>query len=172
MGFGKDGKGVIIKAVASITVGALAQFDVVKSAGPVITEDFRMIKTVLQAAIVGVTAAESPYLVLGIANNKLTAAEIEGSIEAAGPLHRSDHILQEAAERYTKDLAMTERMDPADTEGRFVGRDGGPIIEETIRWTFDAPAGGWCHWLYNLGDGLTTGATVTVKSTHYGVWIQ
>ncbi len=172
MGFGKDGKGTIIKESVSIVLGALGQQDVVVGAGPVITEDFRIIKTEVWGAITGLTSAEADGLYLGIANGDLNAGEIEESLEANGPLFPGQAVEQERAGRLTKMLGQFIPASAANDLSRMlVGPDGGAPVSKTIRWTFGKSQGGWNWFVHNVGTVLTTGATLRLSAVHYGVWV-
>lgn len=174
MGFGKDGLGVIQKYQDSITLGALAGGTAVKSNTVLaITDDFRLIKATLVNFIEGLTAGEGKGLILGICNADLTAAQIEAAMEAAGPLNRNDRDKAEAAMRFAKVLACAGALGPAasDTEGQFLNEHGGPIIDAVVRWTFSKSIG-YAFFVYNYDNSaLTTGATVRLHVTAYGVWV-
>ncbi len=170
MGFGKDGKGAIIKELTLVTIGALGSNDVVKAAGPVITEDFRIIKTEVSCTLTALTAGEGTGASLGIANNDLSAAEIEESLEVTGPLFPGDRILQEKAERFTKILGEFVPGN-VNTQMLLQGPDGGSPVSATIRWTFGNSQAGWGWFVYNNGAAITTGATAVVRAVHYGVWV-
>ncbi len=168
MGFGKDGKGAIVKESTSFTLGALGTQDVVAGAGPVMSEDFRIIKTEVYANITGLTTGEAEGLYLGLANGDLSAAEIEESLEAQGPLFPRDRIPEEKAERLTK---MIGRFDDKALIAVLLGPDGGSPVSKTIRWTFGKSQAGWKWFVHNIGTPLTTGATVRITATHFGVWV-
>ncbi len=165
-----DSKMAIIKEQTTITLGALSGQDLAAQAGPVLAKGFRIIKTVWSATVIGLTTTEGLGLVLGIANNDLTAAQIEESIEAAGPLFRGDRNLEEFAERFTKQLGMVQDSG-GPTEKPVIGPKGGSPSEAVLRWSFPLGTSGWKWWAYNLGTGLTTGATLRILATHYGVWL-
>ncbi len=171
MGFGKDNKGAIIRELTAITLGALGAQDAVIAGGPAITDSFRIIKSEVEMVITGLTDNEGGGIYLGLANGALSAAQIEVAMETVGPLSRSDRVNTEQAERYTKLLGGVDGIveGPA-TVLRLINKQGGHIVEETIRWTFTNTAG-WNWFLYNLGSAMTTGATAQVLAKHFGVWI-
>ncbi len=172
MGFGKDGKGTIIKESTSISLGVLTQQDVVVGAGPVITEDFRIIKTEVWATITGLTVNEADGLHLGIANGDLSAAEIEESLEAQGPLFPGQAIERERAGRLTRMIgSFLFRGTTPNVAVQLIGPDGGSPVSKTIRWTFGKSQGGWNWFIHNFGTALTTGATCRLTAVHYGVWV-
>ncbi len=161
----------IIKDVSIITIGGLSGQDVAAQAGPVLQKGYRLIKTRLAAHAVGVTSGEGGGLILGIANNDLTAAQIEASLEAGGPLFRGDRDLEEQAERFTKIVGAVAQAQNVSTEHKFTGPENGSPWEFVSRWSFPLGTAGWKWFVYNLGTGMTTGATVRILATHYGVWL-
>ncbi len=173
MGFGKDGKGAIIKESLSVGLLALGGNDVIIFTGPTnIEEDFRIIKTEAFCHVTGLTANEGQALQLGLSNGNLAASDIEASIEAGGPLNPSDRLRAEPAERLTKMFGGTGNGARSQTtEVGFVNENGGPQMAKTVRWTFSNTEN-WSWFIHNLGAVLTTGATARLIATHYGVWVQ
>ncbi len=170
MGFGKDGKGVIITHSDIITLGTLANNTALKEdAALVATEDFRLISMEMTAALVGSTATETP-ISLYLVNDELSVTEIKESIEANGPLGRSDRLAQERAERAVFLL------------GTFLGNGANlhlhgadaqnTVVKKTIRWSF-SNAQGWSVIAFNhSGQALTTGAVVRFLAKYFGVWLM
>jgi len=172
MGFGKDNKGAIIReTIQDEALAGLSAHDAVKFAGPVITEDFRLLKTEVVAMVNALTQGQGEGMIFGIANGELTAAEIEEAIEANGPLDRNDRQGQERSERNVKILGVS-RLDgtSTQTEKQFENVDGGLIMVSKHRWTYSNPEG-WAWFIYNPGGTLTTGSTLQLSATHYGVWV-
>ncbi len=171
MGFGKNNTGVIIRETDSLaltTIGALAAK---LFAGLTITEDFRSMKVELSAHVDGLTSGEGAGLTLGIANGELSLTEVGECLNADGPLDRNDRATQERAERFCKSFAVVglEGTGPA---RRFIGRDGGAWLTVKPNWTFSNPEG-WSWFIFNNDpSALTTGATVSLQATHYGVWLS
>ncbi len=171
MGFGKDGKGAMIRENNSLSIGTLAAADLISMASIAVTEDFRILKTEVMAHVEGLTAGEGIGLILGIADAELTDAEIEEALEVNGPLDRNDRLNFERVTRPVWPIAALEIVDSGGLAQRFIGLNGGPTIEWKKRWTFSSPEG-FEFWLYNdAGTPLTTGATLKVLATHYGVWV-
>jgi len=171
MGFGKDGKGAMIRENNSLTVGTLLAADLVSMPAIAVTEDFRILKTEVYAHIEGLTAGEGIGLILGIADAELSDTEIEEALEINGPLDRNDRLSYEKVTRPVWPIAALEIVDAGGLAQRFIGLNGGPMIEWKKRWTFSSPEG-FEFWLYNDGVGtITTGATLKVLATHYGVWV-
>ncbi len=166
-GFGKDGKGVIIKEDISQVLGTLAggAAIIVATSKATFQSAFRMLKSEITAQITGMTGGESDgTLMLGIANGGLSVAEIEAAIELNGPLSRSDRVNNE--------LAMRPVW--------YIGRFSGPGFSATRQhldgvykraWTF-GETDGWNLFVHNVGaTALTTGSTARIKATHFGVWV-
>ncbi len=167
MGFGKDGKGVILREVASITLGTLASEAAIKSTSNIaLQEDFRLIKTEFLAVATGMTSGEQ--IMIGIADRELSAAELAQSIVVNGPVDRNDHVANEQAHRPSWLLATF-------TEGG-VGSDadvlnGGLPVEKTLRWTFSDTEGFNFFGFNPTSATLTTGAVIRIIAKHFGVWV-
>ncbi len=170
MGFGKDGKGVIMRESRSQALTTLAVNTAIFIGTKLVTlERYRMIKLELTAGINGVTSNEGSNLVIGICDGDLSLAEIEAAIEGAGPLGPNDSVQEAISERYVKMLGSTNHME-ADVEAMFLNKMGGPIIEETIRWTF-ARTKSWNYFVYNMGSALASGSLVSIRVKSFGVWV-
>lgn len=170
MGFGKNNTGAVLRDSGSVALGALADQACVKVGGPVLAEDFRILKLLLIAAIDGLTAGEKHNLIIGIANNELNVAEIAACLSAIGPLDRNDRGNQELAERgvFILGTAVAHNSNEA---AQVYGPDGAPVIVNKHRWTY-SNAEGWCFFVYNnTGAALTTGADFRYLSTVFGVWV-
>lgn len=172
MGFGKDHKGVMIREFASdIALGALAHDDLVLiPSGVSPTEDFRMLKAELAVIAQGLTSGQGVGLIFGICNGELTDAEVEEAIEATGPVDRNDRVAEERATRNVKILSILDSRGGAETEMVFKGEHDSPIIVTKHRWTYSDPEG-WNYFIYNAGAALTTGASVSVIGTLFGLWL-
>ncbi len=172
MGFGKDGLGAIIKTIENVSLGTLANNTAIKLTGGIsgiLQDDFRILKLELMAAVRGLTAGEGVNLAIGIADNELTVGEIGESIDATGPLDRNDNLSEERAMR---PVWMIGAVDPivAGVALTFRGEGNSPFMVWKKRWTFSNPEG-WTIFIFNYGTALTTGATVNLISTAFGVWV-
>ncbi len=162
--------GAIIRENVSVTLGSLADNTVIKFSTNTLVEDFRMMKAEIHAHIAGLTAGEGDGLLLGIANNELSVAEIKECLEANGPLNTNDRALQEFAGRAVRIIGAAAGGQ-ADTHVQFVNTQGGPLLVHKWPWTFANPEG-WCWFVYNhTGSALTTGAVAALLDTIYGMWV-
>lgn len=168
MGFGKDGRGVIIKERSLIVLLTIAQGAAVKLPSLAITDDFRILKTVVTAQVIGLTSSEGQGLLFGMANNDLSAAQIAASISTDGPLNRNDRDLKELAERWAQIHGVSSGE--GDSIQRFHGEGNSPVMEFNPRWTFSKGVG-WAFFVFNDGAALTTGSSARIVATHYGVWV-
>ncbi len=176
MGFGKDGKGAIVKEKTQFALGALATQDVVSSNSAVLVDsDFRILRTDLTAVLIGMTSLEGQGLILYMSEGDLTAAEVEANIEANGPVSLGDKLIEEVASRWVRRVGITMGPTVNETERVFKNKYGGGLLEITPRWTFrrrrTATEGGWNWDIYNDGANITSGATCHILATHYGVWV-
>ncbi len=172
MGFGKDGKGVIIRDSTSQALGALASgAGIIIGTKLALTSDFRMIKLEAIGTFSSLTNPEGRGLALYIVDGQFSVAEIEVAIEGNGPLGPNQSDAAEIAMRFEKWLG--EVLSPATGEGVAiaVGKQTVALMEETIRWTFSA-AQSWNFFVYNHGATLTTGSNFIVRSKSFGVWVR
>ncbi len=175
MGFGKDGKGAIVKEQTSITLGALAgQGYAQVNSGVLLDMDFRILRSDITCVVNGLTSTEGNGLILYMSQGDLTSAEAEVNIEQNGPNRLGDKILEEVASRWVRRVGITQGAEVV-TEHVFLNKYGGGLLELEPRWTFrrgrTAVDGGWNWGVYNDGTILTTGATARILATHYGVWV-
>ncbi len=167
MGFGKDGKGVILHEQVAITLGALAdQAAVLGDANYVLQEDFRVIKTEWGASMGAHTAGEGP-MVLFLCDGELQAVEAAQAL-VAEPLDANDNVANERSMRPVFPMGFLSGNGTTD----FLRRDDGALAEKTVRWTFSNPEG-WNWGAVNVSGGiLTTGTVIVVYAKHYGVWVK
>ncbi len=171
MGFGKDGKGVLIRERTTITLGGLGVNTAIKQDSPlVITEDFRMIKAKIYAYLTGATfvAGDGPVLV-GLSNDDLSVGEIAEALTVDGPLGPDQTVQADQAMRPVFELGMIPFLDEA-----VNGNQPGlvlPPIEAIVRWTF-YNATGWTLFAFNFGSSsLTTGGVIQILAKYFGVWV-
>ncbi len=170
MGFGKDGKGVMIREDTTHTLGTLAAATgiLVTNGGMIdaLQEDFRILKTEGSSAIQGLTAGEGG-LSLYMINGELSLAEAEAAIELNGPQDRNDRVSQEFAGRWVRFVGVYVPTG----NGAQASLHGTGSMDFKPRWTFSDPeAWNWMVYSNNAGP-ITTGAIVRQKLTHFGVWV-
>ncbi len=173
MGFGKDGKGAIIRETVVITVGGLAAGSSIKNTGGVTlqTTSFRILKTEMFVHQLGAWAAEGDEVIIGICNGDLSVAEISESINVDGPVDRNDRIKQEQAERAVWLLVDLKEGAEGALANSPPANDGLPWTFN-LRWTF-IPTEGWDWFAFNpLAGALTAGAVFRLTMKHYGVWVD
>ncbi len=171
LGFGKDGKGVIITDSDLITLSTLTTNTVLKQTAPLqFTDRFRLIKLEAMATAVGATAGEGPILI-GIASNSLTAAEIASAISANGPLSKQAGAEHNNAEFPVWTLGLFRNLAGTLQLVEGTGMEPGRM-EKTIRWTFGVDSSpGYTWWAQNRsGSNMTTGMVITIESKMFGVW--
>ncbi len=168
MGFGKDGKGIIIRETDTITLSTLLNGAFIKQNNPLaITNDFRIIKSEYVMGFTAHTAGEVPIDVYLI-NDDLSAADVAGAITIDGPLGKADRDKAEAAMRFVKLLGTLQQQ----AVGHLLGpQNQHGVVEIIPRWTF-ALGVGWAVGAFNnSGATLTTGTEVRFSAKHYGVWV-
>lgn len=168
-GFGKDGKGVILQFVVTQALGTLAALTpIIVGTKPALVTRFRILKAELVATVIGLTGGEGDGLVLYLVDGQYDIAEINAMIENGLPLGPNDSVLGETALRFNKRMGVTSHE--ISNEAIFHGKQNSPIMEETVRWTFEK-AESMNLVVYNMGVVLTTGATVQIAVKYFGVWV-
>lgn len=163
-GFGKDGRGVILynASSANTALQGNAAGTVGKFGGYAPEEDFRILRMDFFVSARLVEANEEPMLI-GLADNELTAAEIEEAIEAS-PVDRNDHLAMERSHRPVWLLGLLRREGASTTlylEGSW-----------DKRWTF-SDTEGWTFFGYNMGaNAYDANVVVDVVAKYYGVWVK
>ncbi len=182
MGFGKDGKGVIIHEQRTQAIGTLASdTDLLIGTKLAMTDHFRMLRAEVNAVISGGTAAaaEQSGMLLGLAEGSLTIAQINECLEVNGPVSRSSRVPEEQSNRPVWLIGAFERSDIGDTIWNLVplagfadekGGTHGVVVKP--RWTFGDEGVGWNWFLRNNGPAPTTGANVRIMTKDFGVWVM
>ncbi len=169
MGFGKDGKGVIIRESRSQTLGALAaEAGVIIGTKLATLERFRMLRNEVIATTINGTSTEGTGLIFGLADGQFTLAQIEAAIEADGPIGPNDTIVEDIADRPVWFSGTMDREQGQ--EGVFENEMGGHMLVLKPRWTF-ARTKSWNYFVYNLGATLTTGSSCIFRAKSFGVWV-
>ncbi len=165
MGFGKDGKGAIIRERVEIDLGALAtQTAILQTAGGVTLEDdFRIVKTEYTIYYDAFTALNS--FCVGIADGHLSTGQIAACLTANGPNEQADRPGIELAERpvwILEPLHMTAALEQSRSTVKG---------EKVFRWTFN-DAEGWNWFVFNpLDNSLNAGSELIILAKHFGVWV-
>ncbi len=171
MGFGKDGKGVIIYDSVVEGFGVLASLDAIIFTGRAngaMAEDFRMLRLDYWMSVIpssGAFVLDGPVLV-GIAHGALSAAQIEASLESIVVDQGSITPMEEANRPvFPLELFLIPELDVSDAA--TLVRKG----SANIRWTFNN-LDGWVWWAYNnSSDALITGSIFNVLAKAFGVWV-
>ncbi len=169
MGFGKDGKGVIIRESRSQVLGTIAAESALIIGTKLATlERFRMLRCEVQATIVNLTSGEGTGMLLVLADGQFTQTEVEATIEADGPLGPNDDVTENIADRPVWTFGAVDRE--TGTEALFENDMGGHTMVVKPRWTF-ARTKSWNFLVYNLGAAPTTGSSVIIRVKSFGVWV-
>jgi len=169
MGFGKDGKGIIIRETVQLVAGALASLAVVKNtAGLTLVEDFRIIKLEYLMSQQGPWGAVNDSCIIGICNGELSVTEIAEALNLDGPGNPNNAVANERAGRAVWPLfSMTGEA----VAIHSLPPNNGMMMEKILRWTFNNPEG-WSWFLYNpLAGALTADLQVSIKVKYFGVWV-
>ncbi len=176
MGFGKDGKGAIVRETRSQSLGTLAQ-DTALIIGTKLatTEVFRMLKSEIFCRINTLTAGEGSGLLLLLADGDLSVTEISEAVNVDGPLGPNDAVAAALAERLVLNVGAVEGGgDDAAAPTQRVVRDmnsNAPFCIVKPRWSFQRTKS-WNWVAFNRGDALTTGAQIRIDAKSYGVWVR
>lgn len=165
-------KGVIINEIQSVALSTLANETALKlSTITLQSSNFRMMKSVIEALVFGLTAGEGAGLLLGIASNELTVAEIAEALTVDGPTDRNDRVAKERAERPVFIISQLDEGE-VNTKSLFHGEGNNPQIVRKHPWTWTATEG-WCFFIFNNSNAtLTTGATAKIHAKHFGMWVD
>ncbi len=176
MGFGKDGKGAIVKEQTTFSLGALAGQDLVGvDSAVLLDQDYRILRLDVTCVLTGVTSLEGQGLVLYMSQGIFTEQQVESNIEQNGPTRPGERVEEEIAERWVRRVGITIGSTVNETERVMRNKYGGGLLSLEPRWTFRrgrvAGEGGWNWNIYNDGVTVNTGITARVLATHYGVWV-
>lgn len=169
MGFGKDGKGAIVRESDVIALAALVNNTAIKQTANLdITDDLRILKSEYTIGFTGHTAGEAP-IDLYMCNNDLSVGAIAEAISAAqGPLNKSDRDRAEQAERAVKLVGTLQQQ----AVGHALGPDNQHgVITIKHPWTYTKGVGWVLVAINRSGSTLTTGTIVRFSAVHYGVWV-
>ncbi len=171
MGFGKDGKGVIITETRTNALGTLGGSTGIFVGTKLATlERFRMLKSEVSLTVTDVTGDEANGLSLYLVDGDLSLAEAEAAIENNGPLGPNDTVSADVAMRPV--FRVEGQVDMAGADPIATGAVNTGLLQGKInpRWTF-ARTKSWNWMVYNKGSGLTTGSTAVIHAKDFGVWV-
>ncbi len=169
MGFGKDGKGVIIRESRTQAITTLGNLAALLIGTKLVTlERFRMLKTEIWATITGMTSGEMTGMTIGLADGDYSVSEIQAAMVNEGPLGPNDKANEDISDRVTWLAGAIDRE--TGTEAIFENEQGGHMLTLKPRWTF-ARTKSWNWFLFNTGAAPTTGATVSIVVKSFGVWV-
>ncbi len=169
MGFGKDGKGVIINEKRNQALGALAADAGIFIGTKLATlERYRMLKSMINCTVIALTGSEGAGLTLYLADGDLSLSEVEAAIEQNGVLGPNDDN-KLLVERWTLLTGVFDEA-PGPVKQIHDAHTNGPLCVAKPRWTF-ARTKSWNWVIYNHGATITTGATVKIMAKSFGVWV-
>ncbi len=128
-----------------------------------LTQDFHLVSVDVVAQLVGLTPGEGPIL-LGWADNDLSATEVEESIDAV-PVSQSDYINIERSRRPVRSIAsfQGELADEVLNDGK--------AFRVKVNRTFHHDQSDFSFFvMQQSGGSLTTGAAVILNCKFYGYW--
>ncbi len=174
MGFGKDGKGIIISESREIVLGSLAaNSGLIIGTKLAMKTRFRMLKGEVTCTIVDLTNLEGGGLELYLADGNLTLVEFEAAIEQNGPIGAAEIAEAEKAMRPTWLVGGVPGYPPASSpvDGiHMQGKENSIVMDINPRWTFGISES-WNWIAFNTGKALTTGSTLKIKTKVFGVWV-
>ncbi len=150
----------VIKIVAAVAVGALANDGITTVVLTGTLDDHRVISADLAWSIRDHTAGEGP-LQFGLQSADLTAAETLEAV-VASPTGRGDVI---AIERARRPVRQVGQFHGADTEEVF---NDGRLKRTKCGWIADEGLNGF--FVNRSGAQLTTGTVMTITGKVYLVW--
>lgn len=164
MGFGKDKRGVIIRdhSLETVSLASLSSGVVQKFGSVAVTEDFRLLKAEVFANVHALGVDEA--VIIGIADNELSVAEIAEALQANGPLDRNDRLLEEKATRPVWIMGIL---------GPVNGTEGDTVVKELHHkraWSFSNDEG-FTLFAYNPTANAIS-ATIGFHATYFGVWLS
>ncbi len=159
-----------IRETVTITLGTLADLDVVGADSLAVTQNGYITTSDVIATLIGLTAGEGIGLVLGVADGQLSDAEIEETLEAQGPAFEGQRSQSERADRMVRILGL---IGPQPSE---LVPNSTVFAHQFLRFktnlSFSEDKAALARWyIYNTrGNALTTGAQLELLLTHNVRW--
>jgi len=167
-GFGKDGKGQIVRQADIITLATLADATALlqdNTSNLTLVEDYRILKLDYHVGLNEVIADGDGPIYFGICDGELTITEIAEQLVQTGPLSRNDNA---RTEQSLRPIWILEVFGPEKQGG---GRPNWRQGTKNLRWTFSDPQG-WNFFAFNQSGGvLVTGNVLRFRAESYGVWV-
>lgn len=156
-----------VRIASSVTVGALAAFDVTKGAVTSPAADtYRLVSIKAAYNLNDLGAEADDGQEIGLAHSDYTAAEIEECLEAAESIDLGNKVEQERANRLVRSLGFLSGRAIAD---QSISLNDGQPVKTKLNWKM-AIGDTLDLWIRNGSDTVyTTGATVGVIGQ---MWIQ
>lgn len=165
MGFGKDGRGIILYDQVAIPLGSASPDSIVATSGRFtgnLEEDFRITRLDLWAGFQEPLPADEGPILIGIGSGTLDATELAECLDSS-PFD-NDGVPD-----------IEETMRPVWPLAILTGSVTAPptiSMEKVLRWTFKNPAG-WNWWARSLDDdSLAGGSIIVVFAKIFGVWVN
>ncbi len=166
MGFGKDGKGVMIYQADIITLDTLADATALlqdNTGNLTLVDDFRVLKTEYFVGTNDTIAAGDGPIYFGMCDGELSVAEIAEQLVMTGPLAANDN---DRSEKSGRQIKILEVFGTNDQGSKGLWRQG----TWNPRWTYHQPQG-WNWFAFNQSGGvLVTGTVLRFRAKHFGVW--
>ncbi len=161
-----------INEVLTITLGALAQLDVIGEGGLAVTQNGFCTSSTILSQLSALTSGEGTGLMLGVANGDLNDGEIEEAIEAQGPFFKDQVPQHDRAARMVRmvgPIGPQAHETPSTLLTHFEFFDHYPT-----RIGFSEDKANMLRWfVYNAGPAaLTTGSSVQLVLMHNVRWAK
>ncbi len=145
--------------------------DIMSSA---LAEDFYCVSGDFDASLRGLTAGQGDPMTVVIAHSDYTDTEIREAldIEFLGP---GSKIEQERSRRLVREVGVLQQQGNQDdtfTSMNMIGKDGGRVIRQKIKWVCQSGNNALSVGVWNRSGGaLATGSTLEISGKLYGRWL-
>ncbi len=165
MGFGKDGRGVIVRMNEQQALGTLGAVTAILAKNFAFTEDFRCISVNLDFTMSNLTLGQGPIGIY-LANGNMSVAEVAETLTVQGPLGPNAQTENEQAMRPVYRLGVFGHGEVLAEHMHFSSK-------RNIRWTFSNPDGiSIFAFNHSTSSALsTTDPVVNIMGDIFGVWV-